>query len=364
MLNESLDLYRKLDPKERDNYRGYAANHRAMGNLYTYHLKNLGKGREHYEKALQIGLDQKSHRPALVWPRSGIASTYRALAANYQIAGKRNDAISYYRKSIDELKAIVLLGSDYRGWGFRLAGTYRDLAKALRDNEANGEAIAAFKSSVAEWKQLIRKYPDDSEYERNGGVTLLDLAKLYLATGRTDDAKRAAWESIDALSKIAGRSSSGRSDQQRVIAAYELLLQIDSKNPVTMSRLAWILVTNRHPDAWDSKRAALLAQRAIDQRDEQAFYWYTLGVAHYRARDWSRAAEAFSQATKRRNKNSMGFAGFFIAMNEWRLGHKAAASRTYQEAVTWMTKENPKDADLIRFRREAVDLLGTSPIDR
>ena len=135
------------------------------------------------------------------------------------------------------------------------------------------------------------------------------------------------------------------------------MLKVDSDNPVVVNQLAWFLVTNRDPDTWNAERAASLARKAIEKRDDQAFNWYTLGVAEYRAGDWETAAEAFEKATELRNDDPRGFAGFFIAMNQWQLNRKTAARRSYLDAVKWMSKQNPKDIDLNRFRGEAADLL-------
>jgi hypothetical protein len=49
---------------------------------------------------------------------------------------------------------------------------------------------------------------------------------------------------------------------------------------------------------------------------------------------------------------------FFLAMTHWRLGRKSDARKSYDQAVQWMEKNDPKNARLRRFRAEAEELLG------
>ena len=49
---------------------------------------------------------------------------------------------------------------------------------------------------------------------------------------------------------------------------------------------------------------------------------------------------------------------FFGAMAHRQLGDRDEARRCYEKAVAWMDEKKPKDAELIRFRAEARELLG------
>jgi hypothetical protein len=49
---------------------------------------------------------------------------------------------------------------------------------------------------------------------------------------------------------------------------------------------------------------------------------------------------------------------FFLAMAHWQLGEKDKARAWYDQAVAWMDKNRPQDAELKRFRAEAAALLG------
>jgi hypothetical protein len=47
-------------------------------------------------------------------------------------------------------------------------------------------------------------------------------------------------------------------------------------------------------------------------------------------------------------------------MAKWQLGDRRAAREWNDKAVEWMQKNQPNDAELIRFRSEAAELLGVN----
>lgn len=121
--------------------------------------------------------------------------------------------------------------------------------------------------------------------------------------------------------------------------------------------LAWELATCAEPQLRDPIQAVTLAQRAVELAPHAGGYWNTLGVAHYRAGNCKEAI-----VTLRRSME-LGQGGgsldwFFLAMALWKLGNKDEARQWYDRAVAWMEKNQPKDAELRRFRAEAQDLLG------
>ncbi len=82
----------------------------------------------------------------------------------------------------------------------------------------------------------------------------------------------------------------------------------------------------------------------------------TLGVALYRVGDWQRALDTLEPLLEDpEQRHSYNY--FFIAMSHWQLGEKAAALKACAEGEQWMNANAPKDAELIRFREEAMRLL-------
>ena len=55
---------------------------------------------------------------------------------------------------------------------------------------------------------------------------------------------------------------------------------------------------------------------------------------------------------------AFAFNGFFLAPAHWRMDQKGEARNWCDHAVQWMDKNQPQNAQLIRFRTEAEELLG------
>jgi tetratricopeptide (TPR) repeat protein len=130
-----------------------------------------------------------------------------------------------------------------------------------------------------------------------------------------------------------------------------------------LNDLAWDLATHPIAQFRDPAKAVELARRAVenapDPRDRSAFV-NTLGVAYYRAGDWSAAVEALGKSMQHR-KGGDSFDWFFLAMAHWQLGDRDQARTWYGRAVEWMDKNQPRNDELKRFRAEAA-LLGLAEV--
>ena len=314
-------------------------------------------GLANVRKALAIAEEQKKLHGRLVWPRSMIARAYNAIGDNERSEERWNEAIQAHQTEIRELEGLAELGDTYQGQHWSLAHAYRELGLAHFEFGNTQAGFAAFDSAVKEWKLMILKYPVSPAYDHNYGTLLREWALLYERAGEIDDAIRVAWDCVRIHESLAKKHSENLDYQRGVVSVYEHLLRLSPNDAVASNRLAWFLATTANEQVRDAPRATKLARIAVEARENNGFYWYTLGVSYYRGNDWARAAEAFSTATKNRNDTSRGFAGFFIAMNTWRLNRKADALRTYRESTRWMDKQNPNDSELKRFRREAAALL-------
>lgn len=106
------------------------------------------------------------------------------------------------------------------------------------------------------------------------------------------------------------------------------------------------------------------SEKAVTVQPDAGKYWNTLGVAYYRAEEWSKSIEAL----KKRVELSMGqeFArdAFFLAMAHWQLGQKEEARRWYTDAVEWTLKNAPHDEELKRLQAEANALFGPTNVFR
>ena len=117
--------------------------------------------------------------------------------------------------------------------------------------------------------------------------------------------------------------------------------------------MAWRLGDNRL-DPVAAHRAAALAKEAIEFAPQDVRLWQTLGLAHYRARQWEEAIAALKKVMELdRDERRGALSMFLLAMSHWRLGNKEEARKWYDRAAAWVDKHQPKDGGEIgRFRRE------------
>ena len=125
----------------------------------------------------------------------------------------------------------------------------------------------------------------------------------------------------------------------------------------SMNGMAWLLATCDDARQRDPARAVELATQATTLAPQQADIWNALGVARYRAGDCKGAREALQRSMELRQGGSSAD-WFFLAIAQWQLGEKEQARKRFHQAVLWMDKNQPQDAELRRFRAEAAALLG------
>jgi tetratricopeptide (TPR) repeat protein len=144
---------------------------------------------------------------------------------------------------------------------------------------------------------------------------------------------------------------------QKAKSDYEEAIKRIPKNGSARNSLVWLLATCPESSVRDPGRAVEVARGTVEYAPTWGIAWITLGVAQYRAGDWKEALAALTRGLELERGNS-GPAGFFLTMTQHKLGDKEAAAKTYDRAVEWMEKNQPKDEELIRFRKEAAELLG------
>jgi serine/threonine protein kinase/tetratricopeptide (TPR) repeat protein len=138
---------------------------------------------------------------------------------------------------------------------------------------------------------------------------------------------------------------------------YTAALAVRPDDAVIQNNLAWMLVSWPHSGIEQFEEAVELAKKAVNSFPEAGNYWGTLGIAHYRAKQWKDSLNAFQKAVKLRNGGG-SYDWFFLAMAHWRLGEKQEARKWYDRAIRGMAPNAPHGAELIRVRDEATQLLG------
>ena len=131
-----------------------------------------------------------------------------------------------------------------------------------------------------------------------------------------------------------------------------------------LNNQAWTLATHPEPKNRDADRAVKLAREAVELVPKHAYYWNTLGVAHYRAGNWKEAIVALDTSLGFFAGELESFNTFFLAMSHCQLEHQDEARTWYDRGVTWieknrtiLDKDKHHDEELRRFRLKRKSCL-------
>jgi tetratricopeptide (TPR) repeat protein len=197
--------------------------------------------------------------------------------------------------------------------------------------------------------------------------------------GRTEEAERMRRQLEDDIAALAARFSGPEFHARRhqwaeAIASNQsppinrqlrrmnlqnarLSVILDPGNPRILNNLAWSL-TSVPDDPWfDPKQGLAEANKAIKVQSNNSLIWNTLGVAAFRAGDWTTARDALKKSI---NMTGGGRAHdwFFLAMTQWNQGNHAEARQSFDLALASLKNELKDDTELLRFRAEAAALMG------
>jgi eukaryotic-like serine/threonine-protein kinase len=384
--------------------------------LWTqYNLALAFRDAGHLDKAIplfQLTLDAQKAKlgddhPATLWTQYNLARAYRnasqldkaiplqeqTLKARKARLGddhpatlwSRHDLAGAYLDACQPGKAILLLEQNLKGWKAKLGEDHRTtlstqhrLAQAYQGAGQVDKAIPLLTQTLkAQRAKLGDNHPDTlwSQHslarayrivgQLDEAIPLLEQTLKAWKRNRGDDhpATHTARSSLAAAYQAAGKLDQALSIFEETLKLRQTKLGADHPNTLeSMNNLAWLLATSVDPKIHDGPRALALAQKAVGLVPRAGNNWRTLGVAHYRARDWKAALDALTKAMElRQGGNSSDW--FFLAMAHWQLGDKEAASKWYDQAVVWMDKNQPKNEELRRFREEAAELLGVKEQD-
>jgi tetratricopeptide (TPR) repeat protein len=232
---------------------------------------------------------------------------------------------------------------------------------------------------------------DDLEGRTLHAKALDGLGQSLLASGRPGEAEEALREALIARDLLAGEAPDpGRfcdlaiareglaralAEIGRVAEAIEerrIALQIWDRLATNhpgvadyrahrangLNDLAWLMATQPDPSTVDPSLALALAEEAIRESSDHDALANTLGVARYRAGDWTGAIEALERSAL----SSPGGAGtafdhYFLAMAWCQLGHEDRAREWLERGIAWASRHRPDHSALERFRRETESLM-------
>jgi len=146
-------------------------------------------------------------------------------------------------------------------------------------------------------------------------------------------------------------------------AAFQTYASMDLKSASAnqLNQVAWQLATCPEKQFRNPKRAAEVSRRTLaDAKGGIAYQrWNTYAVALYYAGRFEEALDALntSHFTYADGKGTNAYNAFFYAMTHWQLGNNDEARQFLIQAEEWMNEHAPESEELLRFRREARQLI-------
>jgi serine/threonine protein kinase/tetratricopeptide (TPR) repeat protein len=247
------------------------------------------------------------------------------LAASYSVVGRHADAFKLNEETLTLQKAK--LGPDHPA----TLASMNNLANSYAHFGRHADALKLREETLALQKtRLGPEHPDTL-------MSMMNLAMSYADLGRHADAVK-----LD----------------EETLARKKAKLGPDHPDTLeSMNNLAWSLATAPDGKLRDPARALRLAKEVAQHTPKKGSYWNTLGVAYYRAGDWKNAIMVLEKSEELLAGRYVAHNGFFLAMAHWQLKEKDKARAWYDKAAAWMDKQQPKDGELLRFRKEAEELM-------
>jgi superkiller protein 3 len=313
----------------------------------AYGLGNILQGQKKFDEAAA------AYRKAIELDPKSAAGPYSGLGNALWGQKKFDEAIGCYRKAIE--------------MDPKQDGAYVNLGGALRHQKKFDEAAAAFRKAI----EL-----DPMDGSRYGDIgrppSVSPQVAAYTSLGDLLREQRKFDESVGVYRELIQRDPQlfaahfrlgsallEQTKPEEAIAAFKQALAIDPQSAQGHNDVAWLLATHPEASSRDPKRAAELAQRAVDLAPKNSNYWNTLGVARYRAGDFEGAIAALQKFRELRTDDAEWSNPFFLAMAHWRLGNRDEARDLYAMAVEWMDASPSRSSEAMKqFRSEAAKLLG------
>jgi hypothetical protein len=182
----------------------------------------------------------------------------------------------------------------------------------------------------------------------NGQIVLADryrgLGRSFKQEGRPVEAEAAWRQALDVLSGLL-KTESDSLELRR--------LWCDCAND-----LAWLWANHPDPACRDPAAAVATARWMVEECPDADVYWNTLGVAYYRACDYTSAAAALNRATAL--SGGTAFDDVFLAMAHARLGDLEKARRELAQAMVRRERDYPGHPELAGFCAEAQFVLANA----
>jgi serine/threonine protein kinase/tetratricopeptide (TPR) repeat protein len=354
-----------------------------LGNALRDPLGRLKEAEQHYRQGVAGWEKLQADFPKEAVDSFGISHSRLWLGVLLLQTGRLLEAEPELQKAVTLRERLVAQFPDDAGLKGHLAHAQAYLAALLKRAGKPLQSVQTYERAVAIREKLRDDFPHDAEQQRRLEIEYSGFAEALLALGRIQEAEDMLRRALAVTKKLVADHPDDPGYRYSLAGChYNLgLLLHDTKRPldaVTAFRQARVLYEEtvaKSPEVTryqislarlfamcpatqfrNPNRAIEAANRALQRDPTSIRAWQALGIAQYRAGSWQAALEALTKVGDLTDGGDSG-EWFFIAMVQWQRGNKEEARRWYQQAVDWMQKHQPADAELRRFRAEAAELL-------
>lgn len=230
----------------------------------------------------------------------------------------------------------------------KAASIHKNLGRAL--DKANRPQDA-----LEQYRQAVELKPDDADSLAALAGALADAGQTQQAIEQFERLLLLRPESAPDVHCAMGTVLDKSGQPEQAIEQYEQALKIEATNLQALNNLAWALSNSPVKQLRDPERSVELATQAVKLDPKNAGAFNTLGIAYYRAGNPQDAIQWLNKSVEAGGGTS--FDWFFLAMANEKLAHRDEARKFYQKAVQWIEQHAPQSDELLRFRREAEELL-------
>jgi serine/threonine protein kinase len=311
----------------------------------------------------------------------GLGGSLSCLGINRSYSGgERTETEGLFRRSVTIAEQLCTRHPDNLRYRDRLARWHWELGRYSQRHGRIAESKEHLMLGLAESTKVVEQAPRVSLY-RNTKAAILSMLSdvcrragdLPAALDYADQSKSIALQLVTDYplnthhasllhTALENRAIALEADEQFEAALLEIT-EIDERFYVEddarcQNDAAWRFAMRPEPVL---RRLSLkIARRASELAPHDTYVMNTLGVALYRTGDCPDAIEKLKESMSVSSEHE-AFSTFFLAMAESQLGHQTEARQWYDRAVAWMSKHQPKNEELLRFRAEAEELLGIKP---
>ncbi len=212
-------------------------------------------------------------------------------------------------------------------------------------------------AALADFDEVIRLDPQDPYPGYHRAMALVGLGRIGEATVELDTIQPNYPRNFEiyTLRSLCRRRAGDRAGAEADLATALTLFPDAAK---AANDLAWryLIVPELYRDP---ANALWLARKAVELRPTEWWYRNTLGIALYRAGQYSDARTCLTEAIEHHDAKLAARDRFVLAMCLHRLGDTAAARTCFDRAMRWSSQQTTPNAISATIQAEATAVLAT-----